>query len=179
MWTKGVGVLVEACRQLARRGVPFHCYFVGRGAERGKLQTLVREQGLQDRITLAGACRHSDLPDWYRAADIVALPSYSEGIPNVLREALACGRPFVATRVGGIPEIAQRSYSRLVPPGDAEALAELLASPPAVDVRLVRAFNVSCERSAELLAERLQDAVDSYIKQRRGATFSASHALPA
>jgi glycosyltransferase involved in cell wall biosynthesis len=63
------------------------------------------------------------LPNWYRSADLVVLPSNSEGVPNVLVEAAACGIPFVATRVGGIPEIAHLSAGELVPPGDPAALA--------------------------------------------------------
>jgi glycosyltransferase involved in cell wall biosynthesis len=71
---------------------------------------------------VVGPVDHAQLPDWYRAADLTVLPSHSEGIPNVLLESLACGTPFVATSVGGVPEIA-REPSELVPPGDPEALA--------------------------------------------------------
>lgn len=170
LWSKGVGLLAEACRRLADRRVPHHCYFVGRGADAKKLQSFVRKQRLENYVTLAGPCLHAELRSWYQAADVVVLPSYSEGIPNVLREALACGRPFVATNVGGIPEIAHPSYSLLIPPGDVAALAEaleaMLASPPAVDPDLVRACNISCERSAQLFAESLQDAADSNLHRK-------------
>ena len=57
------------------------------------------------------------------AADLVTLPSYMEGCPNVILEALACGRPVVATNVGGIPEIMSNACGRLVPPRDSAALA--------------------------------------------------------
>jgi glycosyltransferase involved in cell wall biosynthesis len=60
------------------------------------------------------------------AADLITLPSYMEGCPNVVLEALACGRPVVATRVGGIPEIMSDACGRLIPPRDATALAEAL-----------------------------------------------------
>lgn len=173
LWSKGIGLLAQASRRLVDRRVPHHCYYVGRGADAGRLQRLVRKQGLESCVSLSGPCSHSELRFWYQAADVVVLPSYSEGIPNVLREALACGRPFVATDVGGIPEIAHPSYSTLIPPGDAEALAEaleaVLASPPTVDQDLARACNIGCECSAQLLAESLQEAIDSgdRIKTRR------------
>jgi glycosyltransferase involved in cell wall biosynthesis len=81
---------------------------------------------------LLGARRQEDLPDWYRAADVFVLPSHSEGVPNVLLEATACGTPCVASRVGGVPEISDRGDIRMVPPDDPAALAgairEVLAS---------------------------------------------------
>ena len=69
---------------------------------------------------------HHDLPDWYRAADLTVLPSVSEGVPNVLLESIACGTPFVASRVGGIPEIASPGIDRLVAPGDPLELADAI-----------------------------------------------------
>jgi peptidoglycan/xylan/chitin deacetylase (PgdA/CDA1 family) len=77
-------------------------------------------------VTFTGSVQHDQLADWYRAVDATVMASYSEGIPNVLRESLACGTPFVATRVGGIPEIANGNAARLVPPGDPNALAEAI-----------------------------------------------------
>ena len=62
------------------------------------------------------------------ASDLVTLPSYMEGCPNVVLEALACGRPVVATSVGGIPEILSAAYGELVPPQGSGALAQALAS---------------------------------------------------
>ena len=79
------------------------------------------------RVTFAGPKLHDELPDWYRAADLTVLPSRSEGLPNVLRESLACGTPFVASNVGGINEIADPRFGLLVPPEDPEALADAIA----------------------------------------------------
>jgi glycosyltransferase involved in cell wall biosynthesis len=80
--------------------------------------------GLRGTVRLPGARRLEDLPDWYRAADLLVLPSRSEGIPNVILEASACGTPAIATSVGGVSEILPPD--RLVPPGDPEALARAI-----------------------------------------------------
>lgn len=124
---KGLDVLIEACAILRERGVSFHLYLVGDGPLRPSLVSECRARGLSDVVTCAGARPHDQLPDWYRAADLTVLPSRSEGLPNVLRESLACGIPFVASRVGGIPEIAEEGSSLLVAPGDPTALAEAIA----------------------------------------------------
>jgi glycosyltransferase involved in cell wall biosynthesis len=163
--SKGAGDLVRACALLRDRGISFECRLVGQGSDATMIRRLIGVRGLDDRVTLVGVRPHAELVDWYRASDVVALPSHSEGIPNVLREAMACGRPFVATPVGGIPEIADPSFSRLAPAGDvvelANALATMLASPPRVDMDIVRRINISWEESARQVALELERAVAS------------------
>jgi peptidoglycan/xylan/chitin deacetylase (PgdA/CDA1 family) len=123
---KGLNILVQACADLRKRGRDFHLYLAGDGPLRPRLESEVATRGLADSVTFTGSIRHEQLADWYRAVDATVMASYSEGIPNVLRESLACGTPFVATRVGGIPEIANGQSARLVPPGDSSALAEAI-----------------------------------------------------
>jgi glycosyltransferase involved in cell wall biosynthesis len=158
--SKGAGVLVEACALLRDRGEGFQCYLVGRGRDQAKIQSQITRRGLHHHVYLAGSCPQQRLPDWYRASDVVALPSFSEGIPNVLREAAACGRPYVATTVGGIPEIAKPEFSELVPPGDAHALADALAR--RLNEGLAQISNdgsISWEESASLVSKTLLCAV--------------------
>jgi glycosyltransferase involved in cell wall biosynthesis len=123
---KGLDVLLQACTRLENRIGPWELHLIGSGAMQGQLVRQAARAGLSDRVRFQGPRPHSDLPDWYRAADLFVLPSRSEGIPNVLLEAAACGTPFVATRVGGIPEIAHFGASRLVPPEDCHQLAEAI-----------------------------------------------------
>ncbi len=122
---KGLDVLLRACELLAR-DFEYSCFLIGDGPLRGNLERDVARAGLTDRVRFVGPRPHAQLPDWYRAADVFVLPSRSEGVPNVLLEAAACGTPFVASRVGGIPEIAHLGESRLVPPGDVRQLAGAL-----------------------------------------------------
>jgi glycosyltransferase involved in cell wall biosynthesis len=123
---KGVDVLIDACATLFADGLGVHLCLVGDGPLRQSLRVRARTAGLEDRVTFAGAVPHDALADWYRAADLTVLPSYSEGVPNVLYESISCGTPFVASDVGGISEIADPGLDRLVPPGDARALARAI-----------------------------------------------------
>jgi teichuronic acid biosynthesis glycosyltransferase TuaC len=120
---KGLDVLIESCAKLRARNVDYQLYLVGDGPSRRELMAKSDSHGLSDQIRFVGQKLQTDLPDWYRAANLTVLPSRSEGLPNVLRESLACGTPFVASDVGGIKEIAHPDHSLLVPPEDPDALA--------------------------------------------------------
>jgi glycosyltransferase involved in cell wall biosynthesis len=108
------------------------------------------------------------MPTWFRAADLLVVPSRSEGIPNVLLEASACGTPWIATRVGGIPELVQGGASggRLVPPDDpaslGQAIATSLEAPQACPIAVA-----SWEESAEQLAAALERMVALRRADRR------------
>jgi glycosyltransferase involved in cell wall biosynthesis len=123
---KGLDVLLQASSLLRGQSLVFRLYLVGDGVLRSALEEECRARGLADVVSFLGSVLPEDLGDWYRAADLTVLPSRSEGVPNVLRESAACGTPFVASRVGGIPEIAEEPPDRLVPPEDPGALAQAI-----------------------------------------------------
>ena len=89
-----------------------------------QLARQIARLGLEESIQLVGTKPNAQLPDWFRAANLFVLPSRSEGLPTVLLEALASGTPFVASAVGGIPELAHLGPCRLVRPDDPARLAE-------------------------------------------------------
>ncbi len=124
--------LLEAAAALATEFPLLHVALVGDGPRRAPLeQEATRTPALRGRVTFAGAIDHTALPDWYRAADLFVLPSRSEGVPNVLLEAMATGLPFVASDVGSIGDLLPFGPSRLVPEGDVPALAEAISRCPA------------------------------------------------
>jgi glycosyltransferase involved in cell wall biosynthesis len=167
---KGLDVLLRACAQLGD-SVPFRLYLVGKGPLDQELKQLCQTLGLAHRVFFPGPCTPLELGDWYRAADWTVLPSRSEGIPNVLRESLACGTPFVASNVGGIPEIARHGPNRLVPPEDATALAAALASAlveparPPVPSSILPSWNDS--------ADALIDVIQSLIPLAQEESWAA------
>ncbi len=122
---KAIDVLLEACRR-AQNGTRFRLFIIGDGPLRVTLERLAARLGIADRVRFLGILPQQQLPDWYRAADLFVLPSHSEGVPNVLLEASACGTRYVASKVGGIPEIAHLGAAQLTPPGDPAALAEAI-----------------------------------------------------
>ncbi|MEW9573371.1 glycosyltransferase family 4 protein [Rhodanobacter sp. Si-c] len=124
--SKGCLDLLEAFAVMAAAQPQARLVYVGEGACRGALMARARALGIEARVRLAGAMPHESLPDWFRAADLLCLPSHNEGVPNVVLEAMACGTPVVATRVGGIPEVVPAHAGRLVPLGNRAALAGAL-----------------------------------------------------
>jgi glycosyltransferase involved in cell wall biosynthesis len=124
---KGHADLIEALAHL--RGLApvldFKLVIVGEGPERSRVEGAARAHGLEDRVVFAG--QTADVRPFYAMADVLALPSHSEGSPYVLLEAMAAGVPVVATRVGGVPEIVSDGVDALVvAPRDMRAFAAAL-----------------------------------------------------
>jgi colanic acid/amylovoran biosynthesis glycosyltransferase len=172
---KGHEHLLEAVRALRSRGVAVHADIAGEGPLGPALRERASELGLQEDVVFLGTLPHDELlrrmgtAEW----DIVVLPSVItasgqlEGIPVALIEALACGLPAVGTQAGGTPELLGEGAGILVPPGDAEALAqalERLASEPELRATLARAGRARVEerfdvdRVASELATRFRDS---------------------
>ncbi len=129
---KGLRELLDAVGALAPRLPGLALALVGEGPMRAELEARIATMpGV--RVHLPGAQGPREVACWMAASDVVTLPSYSEGHPNVLVEALACGRPVVATPVGGIPEVVDADCGLLVAVRDPAALAEGLAEALARD----------------------------------------------
>jgi glycosyltransferase involved in cell wall biosynthesis len=124
---KGVVDLANAFAAIAPRHPDVDLEVLGTGAARAELVQLRRRYRLDARIQLRGARQHEEVAAWLAACDLLCLPSHAEGVPNVVLEALAAGRPVVATRVGGIPEVVAESAGRLVAARDIEALSAALS----------------------------------------------------
>jgi glycosyltransferase involved in cell wall biosynthesis len=155
---KGLDHLIDGLQQLL--DLPLTCVLVGDGPLEQHLKERLAD-GLEDRVVFAGRQSALEIPKWMAAADLFVLPSLSEGRPNVVLEAQACGLPVVATAVGGTPELVEDGVSgMLVAPADAEALAKamrLLVTDSVLRQRLgfaARERIVSGEYSWDASAER-------------------------
>ena len=120
---KGLMELVEAVANLRATQPDLKCYIIGDGADRGAIVSAIARHNLGDVITIVPSCISSKVAIWMGAADLVTLPSYNEGCPNVVIEAVSAGRPVVATKVGGIPELMNETCGRLVKVRDVPTLA--------------------------------------------------------
>ena len=125
---KGPDYLVDAVAKLKETtDERIHLVILGDGPLERPLCDRVRTLRLEKQVTFAGSRPHREIPDWTSAADLLCLSSLNEGMPNVILEALASGRPVVATDVGGVSEVIDSDeFGILVPPRDPEALARAL-----------------------------------------------------
>lgn len=124
---KGQGVLIQAAKILSERGVNYRVHFVGDGPDREKLEAFSLQHGLTEQLTFLGKINHDQVQVLQREADIFVLPSFAEGIPIVLMEAMASGTPCVTTHITGIPELfTHNDDGLLVRPGNATQLADAL-----------------------------------------------------
>ena len=122
---KGQKYLIEAVSKIIPDRKDILCVLIGFGTQRQVLEKQIRALGLEEHILLAGKKPHNEIPLWINACDFFVLPSLNEGNPTVLFETLGCGKPFVGTKVGGVPEIlTSESYGLLVNPADTEDLKE-------------------------------------------------------
>ncbi len=124
---KGHLLLLEAAAQLAAEGLKFKLVLVGDGPLRPEIETLISQLGLQDQVEITGWASNSEVQRQILAARAMVLPSFAEGLPVVVMEALALGRPVISTYVAGIPELVEPGVCGwLVPAGSVEALTEVM-----------------------------------------------------
>jgi len=147
---KGPLILLEAMDQVRRKGLPAVTRIAGKGPQSWDVKARARELGLDDACELIGS--YSDTMgrnDFMKSLDVFVLPSLAEGTPNGVIEAMAHGLPIIATWVGGIPDIVNAECGILIPPGNADALAdamEQLAGDPALRAEMGAAAKRRCEK---------------------------------
>lgn len=165
---KGHRYLIEAMEHISEAEPRAHLLLAGDGPLRGELEALARSGAAADRIHFLGFRR--DVKDLFRQTDLFVLPSLSEGLPNVVLEAMALGAPVVATAVGGVPEVLEDGRTGLLVPAQdskrlAEASAGLLREPERAAALARRAREAvyrrySADRQTELLLEVYKEVTE-------------------
>lgn len=155
---KGIFVLLNAFARVRQQIPNARLIIVGNGPARSQVEMRAREFG--DAITLTGVVKHRAMPDVFRAADVLAMPSlttrkWAEQVGMVALQAMACGVPIVATHSGAIPEYVPANAGMLVPENDADALAAAL-------IELLR----DPERRAQLSRAAREYAIEHYDAQK-------------
>lgn len=175
---KGPQVLVEAAAELRRRrpDIPLRVSILGAGSGSSVLDLapMVRRLGLQDTVSLRPPVEPQQLAAWFRAADVVAVPSFSESFGLVALEAQACGTPVLAANVGGLPKAVRDGRSGVLVNGHAPArwAAELEALYDGADRRrtlgegaAAHAQSFGWRRTAMLTAESYREAADQFASR--------------
>jgi colanic acid/amylovoran biosynthesis glycosyltransferase len=130
---KGQLLLVQAAAILQERGYDFELVIVGDGPMRAEVQQLINDRGLSGHVRITGFLNNQDVRRELESARALVLPSFAEGLPVVIMEALALGRPVISTHIAGIPELVEPGVSGWLVPAGAipplvDAMAELLSA---------------------------------------------------
>jgi glycosyltransferase involved in cell wall biosynthesis len=140
---KGQAILLESIAHLQNQGVSVSLTFVGKGPDERSLKQYAEQLGISELVNFTGAVDQDHILDYYKAADIFVLPSFAEGLPVVLMEAMAMEIPCITTAITGIPElISNGKDGLLVPASDVEGLTQAikeLASDPILRQQLGKA----------------------------------------
>lgn len=169
---KGQLLLVEAAALLRKEGIEFELVFAGDGEMRGAIEDAIRRHGLGDCVRILGWVDSATVRAQLLESRALVLPSFAEGLPVVIMEAMAVGRPVVTTRIAGIPELVREGIDGwLVAPGDIEQLKEAMkacldASPEKM-IEMGRAANgrVRLRHDADDEARKLKALFEAAIAQ--------------
>ena len=182
---KGQLLLVEAAHRLMVQGVDFELVLAGDGEMRGAIEALVTSHNLQGRVRITGWIDSEQVRDEILAARALVLPSFAEGLPVVIMEAMALRRPVISTFVAGIPELVQTGeHGWLVPAGDVEALMHAIqvCLDASTDVlnRMGEAAHkrVFARHSVDTQAPHLVNLFNAVIEGRRSSSKTVAKPLP-
>jgi glycosyltransferase involved in cell wall biosynthesis len=154
---KGLNVLLDAVESLADREASV-C-IVGEGPLYSDLKDLIASRGLSERVFMTGY--RNDIPNVLAASDILVLPSYREGTPRVITEAMASELPVVATNIAGIPEqVVDGETGYLIPTGDSEALAKRIKELLSEQQRREQMGRAGRDRAQQFSVKKMLNSLD-------------------
>jgi glycosyltransferase involved in cell wall biosynthesis len=168
---KGQLLLIEALGLVAKDGLDFHLTLVGDGELRAVIEEAIRRNGLEGRVTITGWASGDVVREQILSARALVLPSFAEGLPVVIMEALGLGRPVVSTYVAGIPELVEPGRSGwLIPAGSVEDIAKAVREVLAAPVEKLEAMGAEGRRAVlerhdvRVTAASLRALLDRYVR---------------
>jgi colanic acid/amylovoran biosynthesis glycosyltransferase len=171
---KGQLLLVQAAAILKKEQIPFHLVLVGDGPMRRDVESLIARNGLSDCVVITGWQTNQQVRQELEKCRAMVLPSFAEGLPVVVMEALALQRPVIATHVAGLPELVESGIcGYLVPAGSIDRLADALRTVLREDVHRLRAMGrdgaarVRAAHDATTQASRLANLFRAVAEQSR------------
>ncbi|WP_404711196.1 glycosyltransferase family 4 protein [Sphingomonas sp. MMS24-J13] len=124
---KGLPILIEAAALVKQRGIDFHLTLVGDGEMRREIEAMIAQRGLTENVTITGYLDAAGVRNAITQSRAMVLPSFAEGLPVVIMEALALSTPVIVTAIAGTPELVDASCGWLIPAGSVEPLADAMA----------------------------------------------------
>jgi glycosyltransferase involved in cell wall biosynthesis len=169
---KGQLLLVDAVSKLALEGLQFKLVLVGDGPLRTQMEAAIAQQGLQDYVEITGWASSAEVRKQILKSRALVLPSFAEGLPVVIMEALALGRPVISTYVAGIPELVEPGINGwLVPPSSLEALVAAMRTVLQLPIATLEemgkmgAARVAQQHNAAIEAEKLVSLFQTYLDE--------------
>lgn len=163
---KGILNLIEAMPFVLKGRVDTSFVICGEGGLVNEVEKIIKAEGVEAHVRSIGWVAHQDVPQYLNELKLLVLPSFTEGLPNVILEAMACGTPVLATRVGAIPDIIKDGETGFLlksndPKHIADKIVELLNKPELLEKVSENAYewvrqNFSKEKTIKLWQEILQ-----------------------
>ena len=165
---KGQAILIEACAVLAERDVSFNVAIIGDGELRDDLKAMIDNKGLHEKVRLLGWQNADVIQATLSKCSALVMPSFAEGLPVAIMEAMALGKPVISTFIAGIPELVQDKINGyLVPAGDYVALADVMQ-------RLLGLDSATYEKMSHDARLRVREKHDSVLEVKKLLALFAS-----
>ena len=129
---KGILSFIQAIPYILKENIDVSFQVGGNGPLKSAVEEILEEKGLHNKVSISGWIDHENLPDYLNNVKLLVMPSYTEGLPNIMLEAMACGTPVLATTVGAIPDILKDSETGFVMENN---------SPENIAKNIIRAIN--------------------------------------